>query len=147
MRDFIKMADTIRNPYHPIIETVEPESLQTERLQSPKIISSPNNSTAKEIDSRPLQKNRFQIPKNTNHRHCFTSFKPITVMNIYRDQSFHTVLNNLGRMSLVKCQECGVNFICFSAQDVKMENQRNFKHTFAAYYNTSQLDVKANYSP
>ena len=141
------MPGLIRNLCHPITEEEEPETLQNERLQLPKNISSPNNSTTKEIESRSLQKKRLQLPKNTNHQHSFTSFKPITGMNIYRDQSFCTVLKDLGPMSLVKCEDCGVNFICFSEKDVKTEKQRMFKHTFAAYYNTSQLDVGTDYSP
>ena len=140
------MKGTVQNLYS-ITEELEPESLQNERLQSPKIILSPNNSTAMKTESRSLQKEKLPLPKNTNHQHFFTSSKPITLMNIYRDQSFCTVLKGLGRMSLVKCEDCGVNFICFSEQDVKMERQQNFKHTFAAYYNTSQLDVGTNYSP
>merc|ERR1712020_556111 len=86
------------------------------------------------------------ISNKTNHQHFFTSYKPITLMNIYRDQSFCTALKGLGRMSLVKCEDCGVNFICFSEKDIKMERHRNFKHTFAAYYNTTQLDVGPNHS-
>ena len=146
---FIEMTDIIRIPSHPVLEVVVSDSRRSsidssidEKLRPQKVYSVPKHSMAKEIKSTSNHMETVQLSNasnKTNHQHFFTSFKPITFLNIYRDQSFYTALKGLGRMSLVKCEDCGVNFICFSEQDIKMEGQRNFKHTFAAYYNTSQM--------
>jgi len=132
------MTDTTRTRGQTITGALVPKYLQNKRLQYRRN----SLSTIYETQSRSFQMDTLKMPNTIDHQHYFTDSKPITLMNIYLDQSFRMSLKM--KMSLVKCKECGVNFISFSEQDVKSEKQRYFPVTFAAYYNTSQLGVGKN---
>ena len=64
----------------------------------------------------------------------------ISSLNIYLDEMFWLVLKGQNPMELVCCNNCGVNLISISgANGILPNNTTTFEHTFAAYYNTSQV--------
>ena len=97
------------------------------------------------------------IKDQDNHQHRFVHFKPITSMKVYLHQTpFSTMIKGLSPMSLIKCEICNLQFISVMNEDeyVKLQRTQNiesssrkrerkisFEETFAAYYNTSQLDA------
>ena len=65
----------------------------------------------------------------------------ISSLNIYLDERFWLVLKGQNPMELVCCKNCGVNLISISgANGILQNNTTAFEHTFAAYYNTSQVN-------
>ena len=65
----------------------------------------------------------------------------ISSLNIYLDERFWLVLKGQNPMELVCCKNCGVNLISVSGYNgVLQNNTTSFDHTFAAYYNTSQVN-------
>ena len=92
-----------------------------------------------------------------HHQHRFVISKSIKVMNIYLTQSSYVALKGLGPMSLVQCEDCRMAFISVlrqnedmeqrksvAGQDIKRVRRISFEEAFAAYYNTSQLNLGAN---
>ena len=91
------------------------------------------------------------------HQHRFAHFKPITSMKVYLHQTpFSTIIKCLRPMSLIKCEVCNLQFISVLNENdntklqqtqnsepnpKKLERKISFEETFAAYYNTSQLDA------
>ena len=71
-------------------------------------------------------------------QHQFVSSTPIRSLNIYFNQMFCGVIQNMNPMCLVNCENCGVKFISVEGAD-DVTSGRLFERTFAAYYNTSQL--------
>ena len=92
-----------------------------------------------------------------NHQHRFAHFKPITSVKVYLHQApFSTIIKCLRPMTLIKCEVCNLQFISVLNEDgdaklhqtqnnesnpEKRERKISFEETFAAYYNTSQLDA------
>ena len=65
----------------------------------------------------------------------------ISSLNIYLDERFWLVLKGQNPMELVCCKNCGVNLISVSGDDGIFQTPITcFEHTFAAYYNTSQVN-------
>ena len=65
----------------------------------------------------------------------------ISSLNIYLDERFWLVLKGENPMELVCCKNCGVNLISISGDNGILQNNTTaFEHTFAAYYNTSQVN-------
>ena len=92
-----------------------------------------------------------------DHQHRFIYFKPITSMKVYLHQTpFSTTIKGLSPMSLIKCELCNLQFISVVNEDSNVRLQRtnnaecnprkrdrkiSLEETFAAYYNTSQVDA------
>ena len=112
------------------------------------------------MDSRTKVENDNEVYCNKDHdyhQHRFAHFKPITSMKVYLHQTpFSTIIKCLRPMSLIKCEVCNLQFISVLNEDddVKLQQTQNsepslkkrerkvsFEETFAAYYNTSQLDA------
>ena len=102
--------------------------------------------------------NEFCYNKDQDtHQHRFAHFKPITSMKVYLHQTpFSTMIKCMRPMSLIKCEVCNMQFISVLNEDdnadlqqtqitepnpKKRERKISFEETFAAYYNTSQLDA------
>ena len=115
-----------------------------------------NNPNSGEKEMKACQTETLQSQEMMYHQHRFVVSKPIKVMNIYT-QSSYVVIKGLGPMSLVKCEDCGMTFISVLGQVAEMEPPKSvvghhikrkrrisFEEAFAAYYNTSQLNVGVN---
>ena len=90
----------------------------------------------KEIRNSPHEE--FGSKEDVCFQHQFVSSIPIRSLNIYFNQMFCGVIQNMNPMCLVNCENCGLKFISVEgANDVT--SGRLFERTFAAYYNTSQL--------
>ena len=101
--------------------------------------------------------NGSQNERGHEHQHRFIYFKPITSMKVYLHQTpFTTTIKGLSPMSVIKCELCNLQFISVMNEDndVKVQRKNNsetnskirerkisLEETFAAYYNTSQLDA------
>ena len=69
----------------------------------------------------------------------------ISSLNIYLDERCWLVLKGQNPMDLVCCKNCGVNLISVSGDDGIFQTPiTSFEHTFAAYYNTSQVKDNIN---
>lgn len=77
-------------------------------------------------------------------QHVLISLHPITSLCIYHNQTLCTSIKCLNPMCLVQCKNCGTKFISVMEGDITMKKSNNFELTFAAYYNTSQLNGNAN---
>ena len=75
-------------------------------------------------------------------QHQFVTSIPIRSLNIYLNQMFFGVIQNMNPMCLVNCEICGVKFISVEGAD-DVTSGRLFERTFAAYYNTSQLQISS----
>ena len=82
----------------------------------------------------------FAIKEDICIQHQFVSSIPIRSLNIYLNQMFCGVIQGLSPMCLVNCENCGAKFISIDGSNDLIRGTL-FERTFAAYYNTSQLQI------
>ena len=87
-------------------------------------------------------KEEFAPKEDVCFQHQFVTSIPIRSLNIYLNQMFFGVIQNMNPMCLVNCENCGVKFISVEGAD-DVTSGRLFERTFAAYYNTSQLQISS----
>ena len=92
-----------------------------------------------------LTKNKRKLRYICCCHHQFARLGSISSLNIYLDERFWLVLKGENPMELVCCKNCGVNLISVSGDDGIFQTPiTSFEHTFAAYYNTSQVKDNIN---
>ena len=89
-----------------------------------------------------LPKGDLAAKEDVCFQHQFVTSIPIRSLNIYLNQMFFGVIQNLNPMCLVNCENCGVKFISVEGAE-EATSGRLFERTFAAYYNTSQLQISS----
>ena len=98
-------------------------------------------SERKMIETRNSPPTHEVVPKeDICFQHQFVSSIPIRSLNIYLNQMFCGVIHGLNPMCLVNCENCGAKFISIDGAN-DLTSGTLFERTFAAYYNTSQLQL------
>ena len=97
-----------------------------------------NHSEDNIVEMRNSPQEELGFKEDVCYQHQFVSSIPIRSLNIYFNQMVCGVIQNLNPMCLVHCENCGAKFISVEGAE-NVTSGTLFERTFAAYYNTSQL--------